>query len=175
MLEGRGCVRFYGVSLFSKLLTLLPSHWCPHTILGKESLHLPQCFPPEPSKNTFHRAGDICGRGGVWDEDAISCFHFQFFRKKGLPLVFDKCFHSNNQLWSRRGISHIFNEPRLIRCHPKWWCWLLKTFQWSFSCLIAFHLEDPHEHWWLQVSDTQKWLDHNQWPRAKLLLSAAMP
>lgn len=47
----------------------------------------------------------------------ITCFHFQFFRKTGLPLVFGKCFQSNNQLWRRRSRPLIFNEPKLMRCH----------------------------------------------------------
>lgn len=55
----------------------------------------------------------VCVEGG----HIISCFHFQFFRKTGLPLVFGKCFQSNNQLWRRRSSPLIFNEPKLMRCH----------------------------------------------------------
>lgn len=75
-------------------------------------------LPTEPAKDTSHRAAgtgerSVCAEGG----HIISCFHFQFFRKTGLPLVFGKCFQSNNQLWRRRSSPLIFNEPKLMRCH----------------------------------------------------------
>lgn len=58
-------------------------------------------LPPEHSKDAFTEQLAFSG----WGEEGSRynfLFHFQFFGKKGLPLVFGKCVQSNYQLWSRR-------------------------------------------------------------------------
>lgn len=97
--------------------------------------------------------------GGVGG-DTISCFHFQFFRKTGPLLVFGKCFQSNNQLWSRRSSPHIFNEPKLMRCHNDD-DFFKKTFKWL---LLSHSFWVGKSLWtWLAAGDAPWWLDHTQW------------